>query len=153
MRVAVLPAEELERRLTEEFPEAFNQKSGLAILDVRYGGARVRQNAHRYATRPGGTVSGPTIMALADVSMYVAILASIGWVPLAVTTNLNINFLKKPAPGPLIGESRLLKIGKRLVVGEVAIWPDGDDEDLIAHATATYSIPPQGRASVPTDLA
>ena len=142
MRGVVLSAEELERRLTEEFPEAFNQKSGLAILDVWYCGARVRRNPHRYATRPGGTISGPTIMALADVSLYVAILASIGWVPLAVTTNLNINFLKKPAPGPLIGESRLLKLGKRLVVGEVAIRPDGE-EDLVAHATATYSIPPR----------
>ena len=142
MRDAVMSAEELERRLTEEFPEAFNPKRGFAILDVWYGGSRVRQAAHRYATRPGGTISGPTIMALADVSMYVAILASIGWVPLAVTTNLNINFLKKPAPGPLIGEGRLLKIGKRLVVGEVAIRPDGE-EDLVAHATATYSVPPR----------
>jgi uncharacterized protein (TIGR00369 family) len=142
MRGVVLSAEELERRLTEEFPEAFNPKRGLAILDVWYGGARVRQNAHRYATRPGGTISGPTIMALADVAMYVAILGSIGWVPLAVTTNLNINFLKKPAPGPLIGESRLLKLGKRLVVGEVAIRLDGE-EDLVAHATSTYSIPPR----------
>ena len=149
---AVLSAEELERRLAEEFPEAFNQKRGLAILDVWHGGARVRQNVHRYATRPGGTISGPTLMALADVSMYVAILASIGWVPLAVTTNLNINFLKKPAPGPLIGESRLLKLGKRLVVGEVAIRLDGE-EDLVAHATATYSIPPQSRASAANDLA
>jgi uncharacterized protein (TIGR00369 family) len=142
MRGAVLSAEEIERRLTEEFPEAFNPKSGLAILDVWYGGARVRQNAHRYATRPGGTISGPTLMALADVTMYVAILASIGWVPLAVTTNLNINFMKRPAPCPLIGESRLLKVGKRLVVGEVSIRLDGE-EDLAAHATATYSIPPR----------
>ena len=142
MRGAVLSAEEIERRLTEEFPEAFNPKSGLAILEVWYGGARVRQNAHRYATRPGGTISGPTLMALADVTMYVAILASIGWVPLAVTANLNINFMKKPAPGPLIGESRLLKVGKRLVVGEVSIRLDGE-EDLAAHATATYSIPPR----------
>src|SRR5215510_1831607 len=142
MRAAVLSADELQRRLAREFPEAFNTDSGLSILEVWHGGARVRQNARGNTTRPGGTISGPTIMALADVGMYVAILASIGWVPLAVTTNLNINFLKKPAPGALIAESRLLKIGKRLAVGEVAIRRE-DEEGLVAHAVSTYSIPPR----------
>jgi uncharacterized protein (TIGR00369 family) len=142
MRAAVLSADELERRLAREFPEAFNTVSGLSIVDVWHGGARVRQDLREKTTRPGGTISGPTIMALADVGMYVAILASIGWVPLAVTTNLNINFLKRPAPGALMAESRILKLGKRLVVGEVAIRRDGD-EDLVAHAVSTYSIPPR----------
>jgi uncharacterized protein (TIGR00369 family) len=142
MRAAVLGIEELERRLAEEFPEAFHDQSGLAILDVRHGGARVRQDYRKNSTRPGGTVSGPVIMQLADVTMYVAILASIGWVPLAVTTNLNINFLKKPPPGALVGECRLIKLGKRLAVGEVGIHADGDS-DLVAHATGTYSIPPR----------
>jgi uncharacterized protein (TIGR00369 family) len=141
MRVAVLSAEELERRLAAEFPEAFNAASGLAILDVWHGGARVRQDFVAASTRPGGTISGPTIMALADVAAYVAILASIGWVPLAVTTSLNINFLRKPRPGALIAECRLIKLGKRLAVGDVAIRADGE-EDLVAHATSTYSIPP-----------
>jgi uncharacterized protein (TIGR00369 family) len=141
MRQAVLTAEELTTLLSAEFPEAFNAGSGLAILDVWHGGARVRQEFQASATRPGGTISGPTIMMLADVGMYVAILASIGWVPLAVTTNLNINFFKKPTPGALIGECRLLKIGKRLAVGEVAIHAAAEEE-LVAHATATYSIPP-----------
>ena len=141
MRAAVLSAEELERRLAAEFPEAFNAASGLSIVDAWHGGARVRQNFVASSMRPGGTISGPTIMALADVAAYVAILASIGWVPLAVTTSLNINFLRKPAPGALIGECRLIKLGKRLAVGEVAIRPEGED-DLIAHATSTYSIPP-----------
>jgi uncharacterized protein (TIGR00369 family) len=143
MRAAVLTPEELERRLAAEFPEAFNAGSGLAILDVWYGGARVRQDFIASSKRPGGTISGPTIMALADVAAYVAILASIGWVPLAVTTNLNINFLRKPEPGPLIAECRLLKLGKRLAVGDVAIRAEGGD-DLVAHATSTYSIPPSG---------
>jgi uncharacterized protein (TIGR00369 family) len=138
---AALSAEELERRLAAEFPEAFNAGSGLAILDVWHGGARVRQDFVAASTRPGGTISGPTIMALADVAAYIAILASIGWVPLAVTTNLNINFLRKPRPGALIAECRLIKLGKRLAVGEVAIRSDGQ-EDLVAHATSTYSIPP-----------
>jgi uncharacterized protein (TIGR00369 family) len=142
MRAAVLGVEELERRLAQEFPEAFHAGSGLAILDVWHGGARVRQEDPKNSTRPGGTVSGPVIMQLADVTMYVAILASIGWVPLAVTTNLNINFLKKASPATLIGECRLMKIGKRLAVGEVGIRPDGET-DLVAHATGTYSIPPR----------
>jgi uncharacterized protein (TIGR00369 family) len=73
--------------------------------------------------------------------MYVAVLASIGPVPLAVTTNLNINFLRKPAQRDLIAECKLIKLGKRLAVGEVQIRSEGEDE-LVAHATATYSIPP-----------
>jgi len=144
MQAAVLSAEELTRLLVTNFPEAFNQRSGLAILDVWHRGARVRQDFQAHSTRPGGTISGPTIMMLADVGMYVAILASIGWQPLTVTTNLNINFLKKPAPGPLIGECRLLKLGKRLAVGEVGIRSEAE-EDLVAHATSTYSIPPGQR--------
>ena len=142
MRAPVMPVEELERLLAKAFPEAFNADSGLAILDAWHGGARVRQGLQPNATRPGGTISGPVIMTLADVGVYVAILASIGWVPLAVTTNLNINFLKKPAPGALIAECRLLKLGKRLAVGEAAIRSEGE-EDLVAHATSTYSIPPR----------
>jgi len=140
MRPAVLSAEELERLLARDFPEAFNASSGLSILDVRDGGARVRQIIGASATRPGGTVSGPALMALADVGIYVAILASIGWVPLAVTTNLNINFFRKPAPGALIADCRLLKLGKRLAVGQAEIRSEVG-HDLVAHATATYSIP------------
>jgi uncharacterized protein (TIGR00369 family) len=83
-------------------------------------------------------------MMLADVSIYVALLASIGWEPLAVTTNLNINFLKKPSPGALMSECHLIKLGRRLAVGEVAIRSEGE-EDMVAHATSTYSIPPVNR--------
>jgi acyl-coenzyme A thioesterase PaaI-like protein len=84
------------------------------------------------------------MMAVADFTMYVAILSAVGWVPLAVTTNLNINFLKKPAARDLLAEARLIKLGKRLVVGEVAIRSDGDD-DLVAHVTSTYSVPSQSK--------
>jgi uncharacterized protein (TIGR00369 family) len=91
--------------------------------------------------RPGGTVSGPVMMTLADVALYLAILARIGIVPLAVTTNLSINFLRKPrADRRVIGRSRLMKLGKSLAVGEVWIFSEGDDEP-VAHATGTYSIP------------
>jgi len=142
---AALTAAELERRLAAEFPEAFHPDSGLAILEARDRAARVRLVPPGNSLRPGGTVSGPTLMMLADVAMYVAVLASIGWVPLAVTTNLNINFLRKPAPGGLIAECQLLKLGKRLAVGQVTICGEGDEEP-VAHATSTYSIPPQDNA-------
>jgi acyl-coenzyme A thioesterase PaaI-like protein len=91
--------------------------------------------------RPGGTISGPTMMALTDFTMYVALLSAIGWVPLAVTTQLNINFLRRPEPVDLIAEGRLLKLGKRLAVGEVVMRSNGQPEP-IAQATSTYSIPP-----------
>ena len=81
-------------------------------------------------------------MALADFAMYVAILAAIGPVALAVTTNLNINFLRKPAQAGLVADVRLLKLGKRLAVGEVLIYSEGEDEP-VAHVTSTYSIPPR----------
>ena len=84
-------------------------------------------------------------MALADVAMYVALLGEIGLVPLAVTTSLNINFLRKPAQKDVIGEARLLKVGKRLAVGEVTLFSDGDPEP-VAHVTCTYSIPPAGKS-------
>jgi uncharacterized protein (TIGR00369 family) len=142
---AGLSAAELERRLAAEFPEAFHAGSGLTIVEARPRVSRVRLVAPATSTRPGGTISGPTLMTLADVAMYVAVLASIGWVPLAVTTNLNINFLKKPAPGSLLADCEILKLGKRLAVGAVTICAESDDEP-VAHATSTYSIPPSSKA-------
>jgi uncharacterized protein (TIGR00369 family) len=130
----------LEAFLAAEFPQAFHPESGLTIEEVGHGGSRVRQAYRPTLLRPGGTISGPAMMALADFAMYVAVLASIGPVPLAVTTSLNINFLRRPGPADLIAECRLLKLGKRLAVGEVGIRSDGMDA-VVAHATSTYSIP------------
>ena len=130
--------------LRAEFPEMFNAESGYAIEEVWHGGCRLRRHFDAQSLRPGGTVSGATMMALADFAMYVAVLSAIGWVPLAVTTNLTINFLKKPAPRDLLAEARLIKLGKRLAVGEVGIRSDGEDE-LVAHVTSTYSIPSASR--------
>jgi uncharacterized protein (TIGR00369 family) len=144
VRKAVIEIEELANRLASEFPETFHPDSGLSILEIRHGESRMRQEFVKSSVRPGGTISGATMMLLADVAMYVAVLASIGWIPLAVTTNLNINFLKKPAPRALDAECRLLKLGKRLAVGAVSIRSEGE-EDLVAHATLTYSIPPRDR--------
>jgi uncharacterized protein (TIGR00369 family) len=137
---AAMTVEELERFLAAEFPQAFHDGSGLSIEKVWQGGGRVRQAYSAQFIRPGGTISGPTMMALADFAMYVGLLASIGPVPLAVTTNLNINFLRKPAQRDLIAECRLLKLGKRLAVGEVLIFSESVDEP-VAHVTSTYSIP------------
>jgi uncharacterized protein (TIGR00369 family) len=131
---------ELETYLRAELPQVFNGDSGVVIEDVRHGGARVRQAWRETLLRPGGTISGATMMALADLAVYVAVLASIGRVPLAVTTSLNINFLRKPGRGDLVAEAKLMKLGKSLAVGEVALHGAGGG-DLVAHATATYSIP------------
>ena len=139
---AAMTVQQLERFLAAEFPQAFHSASGLTIEAVWHGGGRVRQAYQPQFARPGGTISGPTMMALADFAMYVAVLAAIGPVPLAVTINLNINFLRKPAQRDLTAEARLLKLGKRLATGEVTIRSDGEDEP-VAHVTSTYSIPPQ----------
>jgi uncharacterized protein (TIGR00369 family) len=138
---ATMSIEELNHFLRDVFPQVFNNDSGVSIEDVWHGGCVVRQAYRDESIRPGGTISGPTMMALADFAMYVAVLGAVGPVPLAVTTNFNINFLRKPAQTDLLAEARLLKLGKRLAVGEVAIRSAGAD-DLIAHVTSTYSIPP-----------
>src|SRR6202521_5560207 len=101
----------------------------------------LRQRYSDQMLRPGGTVSGPTLMALADFAMYVVLLSAIGPVGLAVTTNLNVNFLRKGQPGQdVLAAAKLLKLGKRLAVGEVILL-SGTSPDPIAHVTSTYSIP------------
>lgn len=92
--------------------------------------------------RPGGTVSGPVMMSLADVAIYVAILGTIGIVPLTVTTSLTINFLRKPsAEARIIADCTLMKVGRKLIVGEVSLYSEGSDE-MVAHVVGTYSVPP-----------
>jgi uncharacterized protein (TIGR00369 family) len=139
---AVMSPAEIQAFLEEEFPEVFGAERHYLVEDTRQRACRMRLIYHPRHLRPGGTISGPAMMTLADTAMYVAILASIGRVPLAVTTNLSINFLKKPAQRDLIAECRLLKLGKRLAVGEVDIHSEGEGE-LVAHVTSTYSIPPE----------
>jgi uncharacterized protein (TIGR00369 family) len=135
-----LSRDELTRLLSTHFPEFVNAASGVAIEQVGHGTARVRQAFSPKMLRPGGTISGPAMMALTDFTMYVSLLSAIGWVPLAVTTQLGINFLRRPAQTDLIAEGKLLKLGQRLAVGEVIIRSDGLAEP-VAHATSTYSIP------------
>ncbi len=136
----VITVEEVERFLAAEFPQAFHPGSGLSIEKVWFGGCRVRLAYSEKFIRPGGTISGPTMMMLSDFALYVAVLAAIGPVALAVTINLNINFLRKPDRRDLIAEAKILKLGKRLAVMEVNLFSDGNAE-AVAHVTSTYSIP------------
>lgn len=115
--------------------------SGVSIESAGHRAARLRMRVGGQSIRPGGTVSGPTMFMLADTALYVAVLASVGPKPLAVTTNMSINFLRKPALKDLVADCRLLKLGKRLAVGDVTLYSDGEEEP-VAHATGTYSIPP-----------
>jgi uncharacterized protein (TIGR00369 family) len=135
-------ADELTRRLTAEFPQVWSSMSGLSIEEVWSGGCRLRQAFREQSLRPGATISGATIMALGDYAVYVAVLATIGWEPLAVTTSLNVNFLRKPGRNDLLADCDLIKVGKRLVIGEVMIREAGEEEP-IAHLTSTYSVPPR----------
>ena len=143
MPAPALTADEIAKLLHAEFPQAFYPGCGLSLERVEHGDVRVRRAFQQNHVRPGGTVSGPTMMELADFAMYVAVFSAIGAQPLAVTTNLNINFLRKPAQADLIAEARLMKVGKRLAVGEVTIYSDGSP-DPVAHVTSTYSIPNGG---------
>lgn len=129
---------ELVRFFADEFPQA-----NFVIESVGGKASSLRKCIDHAHLRPGGTVSGPVLMALADAALYVAILGEIGLVALAVTTNLNINFLRKPgADADLLADCRLIKVGKRLAIGEVSIYSEGDDEP-VAHAVGTYAIPPR----------
>jgi uncharacterized protein (TIGR00369 family) len=113
----------------------------MQVESVQAGAVTIRVPYRDEFVRPGGTVSGPVMMAVADFAMYGVVLSLIGRVELAVTTNLSINFLRRPPPGDVLAKARILKLGKRLAVGEVYLH-SGDDEDLVAHVTSTYSIPP-----------
>ena len=137
MPAAAMNAEEIAKLLHEVFPQGFYPGCGLAIERVDYASVRVRRRFQETHIRPGGTISGPTMMELADFAMYVAVFS------LAVTTNLSINFLLKPRQADLVADARLLKVGKRLAVGEVTIFSDGMSEP-VAHVTSTYSIPANG---------
>lgn len=128
--------------MAEHFPQVADD---FRIEEVTADGIRIRMRVTEANLRPGGTVSGPSMFSLADVSIYLAILARIGPQALAVTTNCSIDFMRKPAAGrDLVAEARLLKLGRVLAVGDVLIHSDGTGAP-VARAALTYSIPPQGR--------
>jgi uncharacterized protein (TIGR00369 family) len=136
----IMTRDELTAFLDREFPQIHMGGRTYFVDEVGPLSARMRMDYHERHIRPGGTISGPAMMTLADLALYVAILAHIGPVALAVTTNLNFNFLRKPEQRALIADCRLLKLGKRLAVGDVSIYSEGSPE-VVCHATGTYSIP------------
>lgn len=136
----VMSAGEVEAYVSEVFPQS--DQYGFSVVNLEPGKISIHMKIDEKHLRPGGTVSGPSMFALADCATYLMVLAHIGKVALAVTTNLNINFLSKPE-GDLVAYATLLKLGKRLAVCDVSICLVSN-EQLVAHATATYSIPPKG---------
>jgi len=140
--VSALTVAEIERLGREEIP--FVDILGLVVEQAADGQARVRAPFNRAFLRPGATIAGPVLMGLADFAMYAALLTKIGLKPEAVTTNLNINFLRRPEPKDLIASARIIKLGRRLAVGDIFTHVDGTtgEENCVAHATATYALPP-----------
>lgn len=138
---APLTTEAVSRIIDETFPEVHAAGRQITIESVGARRARVRLKFDPRHLRPGGTVSGPAMFMLADLTIYVALIATLGEVAIpAVTSNLNINFLLRPEPLDVIAEAKLPRIGKRLAFAEVALYSDGRD-DMVAHATASYAIP------------
>lgn len=130
----------LGRFVEETFPQVAGE---IVIEDLAEGRLRSRLIVGERHLRPGGTVSGPAMFALADVSVYLAILAMIGPKALAVTTNCSIDFMRKPGPGDVVCKCRLLKLGRVLAVGDCLLYAQGSDAP-VARASLTYSIPPKG---------
>ena len=138
----VLSAEDVERVIRDGVPAA--GETGLRVESAAGGRARVRQPFRENLVRPGGTLSGPTMMGLADSAMYAAILGQLGRIEMAVTQNLNINFLSRPAARDLIAEAEIIRLGRRSVVLEVRLFSDGA-EAMVAHVTGIYALPGENR--------
>jgi uncharacterized protein (TIGR00369 family) len=113
--------------------------AGITVAKIDAGAATLLLPYQTISMRPGGSIAGPHMMMLADACMYAVVLSLVGEVKLAVTTSFNINFLRKPIECDLHAEGKIIKLGKRLAVMEVTI---SDSDDIVAHATGTYSIPP-----------
>jgi uncharacterized protein (TIGR00369 family) len=133
----------LDARQMQQFfeSEGLDADGTMVVEEVGERTARLRLKVAERNRRPGGTVSGASLMALADLAIYGALLGEIGLVPLAVTTSLTMNFLRKPPLKDVIADARLWKVGRALAFGEILVRSDGD-ERLVAHCTSTYSIPP-----------
>ncbi len=142
---------EFEKLTDKALP--FAQLLGLKLEAIEPTHVDMRASFTNDHLRPGGTVSGPVMMGLADAAVYALILSHIGPVELAVTTNLNINFLRKPEPADLLARAAMLKLGKRLAVAEVSIYSGSFNSAKVAHAVATYSIPPLNGVNKTADSA
>jgi uncharacterized protein (TIGR00369 family) len=137
-----MTAAEINDLLRTAYPELNGDTMEYQAVDVFPGGCVVRLEASKKHVRPGGTVSGPSLFTLADIGGYVCVLSHAGPDALSVTTNLNINFMRKAPPGAIDGHCRILKLGKSLMVFDVDIRTVSDGK-TVAHATGTYSIPPK----------
>lgn len=137
-RTAAVTVEEFAEVTARGLP--MPQRLGFHAETIGYGTATVRMPFSDEFVRPGGTISGPALMALTDYGMYAALMGAIGPVEMAVTTNLNINFLRRPATADIVAECRVIKLGRTLCVLDVTLFTDGDDRP-VAHATGTYAIP------------
>ncbi|WP_258570810.1 PaaI family thioesterase [Flavimaribacter sediminis] len=137
-----MTAAEVNAFLRQVYPELNGKEPDYHAIDVFPGGCTVRLEAGSRHIRPGGTVSGPSLFTLADIGGYVCVLTHAGADALSVTTNININFMRKAEPGPIDGVCRILKLGKSLMVFDIDIR-NGSDGLTVAHATGTYSIPPK----------
>jgi len=132
--------EALAKFLNDQFPQGADD---FEVLSLAENQAEVRMHISDAHLRPGGTVSGPSMFALADVTFYLALMAMIGPKALAVTTNCSIDFMRKPAAGcDMIGKAKILKLGRVLAVGDVLIYSQGQAAP-VARASLTYSIPPR----------
>ena len=130
--------DQFNRILNAELPSAADM--GIYLTAIDHGKAELVLPYSDHSLRPGGTIAGPFMMMLGDVCMFAVVLSMLGEIKLAVTTSFNINFLRKPAQTDLIARGKIIKLGKRLAVVEVSIF---SEEEIVAHATGTYSIPPQ----------
>lgn len=137
--MTTLTAEQVQALIRQGVPLAEDIDLCIDRLDAHGVLARVPFQAK--LVRPGGTISGPTIMALADTAMYAVVLSRLGRVEMAVTANLNINFLAKPRPVALMAEARILRLGRRQAVCEVSLYSAGSEDELVAHVTGTYALP------------
>lgn len=140
----VMDADAVNIFLKQVYPQLNDDFADYMATDVFPGGCIVRLNATDRHLRPGNTVSGPSLFTLADIGGYVCVLTHAGPEALSVTTNLNINFMRRAEAGPIDGHCRILKLGKSLMVFEIDMVA-GPDGLTVAHATGTYSIPPKRR--------
>lgn len=131
--------------ITALLERVFPQASQGSILALEAGSATVRWDTQERDLRPGGTVSGPTMFTVADMAFYIATMGVVGLEALVVTTQVSINFMRKPSPGPLLAQARILKLGRALCVGDVLVYSEGAPEP-VAHASVTYSLPPRPQA-------
>jgi uncharacterized protein (TIGR00369 family) len=141
MSAALITPDTFLRILREGMPSGAGMP--LDILTLERGRSVLRMRTGPAEVRPGGTVSGPVVFGLADLAVYAAVLSAIGEVPLAVTTDATIHFLRRPRATTLIARARLLKEGQRLLVGEAEIEHEGEEGAPVAHAVMTYSVPPR----------